>query len=115
MMGPSHTVTPSSALRRLLLDHQIMCSPDCCKGHAFQITAGSIARWLEWERIDRSREIGEEIGSIKAGLQWAEGQVFLAARGLESGWSMGEFQAFWGCLEAAFKLAVEARERGDGG
>jgi hypothetical protein len=115
MIGYSHTVTPSPTLRRLLLDHRIWCNPDCCKGEAFQITAGSIARWLEGERIDRSGELAEEIGCIKAGLPRSEGQIFLAARGMESGWSVGDFRAFWGCLEAAFALAVGARERDDEG
>jgi hypothetical protein len=104
-------VTMSPALRRLLLDHQSWCTADCCKERAFRFTEDSIARWLGFERIDRAREIVEEIAKVKADVQRTTGRIFMAARGLESDWVADDFKAFWGRLERAFTLAVESREK----
>jgi hypothetical protein len=55
--------------------------------------------------------VSEEIGKIKAELQQARGQVFLAVRGLESDWGADDFRTFWCRLESVFRLAVEAHKR----
>jgi len=111
MKSPSHTVTLSSALRRLLCDHQIVCSADCCKSLAFQLSEGSIARWLNAQRIDRTREIAAEIEGVEAGVRGVVGRVVLAVRGLESEWDVEEFRAFWEQFLAAYTVAVVARQR----
>ena len=104
-----HTVVLSPALRRLLLDLQTWCSADCCKGDAFGISEAPISRWLEGERIDRAREIAEEIAKIEGDLQQAEGRIVLAARGLESDWDKTAFRAFWERFAVAFTSAVSVR------
>ena len=105
-----HRVELSSALRRMLHDRQIFCTPDCCKERAFEITEGTIARWLEGERIDRTRELAEEIGRIARDLRRCEGRIFLTARDLESGWDLDDFRAFWEHLETTFASAILARD-----
>jgi hypothetical protein len=89
------------------------CTADCCKEGAFQITEGSIAHWLEQERIDRARDIAQEIARIQADLLSCTGLIFLAARGLESSWGADTFRAFWGRFEVAFTRAVEARAKAE--
>jgi hypothetical protein len=103
-------VALSPTLRRLLFDCQTWCKADCCKAEAFRFTERILTRWLEFERIDRSREIAAEIARIESELQHGEGQVFLAARGLESTWDLNAFRAFWKHLEEVFNAAVNARE-----
>ena len=109
MQHANHIVTTSPALRRLLLDCQEWCRADCCKERAFTITEVSIARWLRLERIDRSREVAEEIRQIGACLPRSHGWVFLAVRGVESDWRADDFRAFWCRLEAAFRSGVDAQ------
>jgi hypothetical protein len=104
-------VTASPALRRLLLDHRECCTADCCKEKAFRITEASIARWLGHERIDRTREMAEEIRRIHVDVQEVEGWVLFEARGLESEWGADAFRAFWGRLKSAFTRAVETDAR----
>jgi len=106
-----HRVAVSPTLRRLLLDCQMWCSADCCKANAFELTESAVTRWLRLEHLDRSQEVAEEIGRVRSELQQAVGQIFLAARDLESTWDTEAFKAFWGRLEAAVNSAVEARER----
>ena len=95
----------SPALRQLLISCHTFCSVDCCRVDAFEISEGSIERWLDLERIDRTSEIAAEIGRIKAELGQSEGEVMLTARGLESTWCVEEFQTFWDQLESAFSSA----------
>ena len=84
MRTPGYTIALSSALRRLLCDQQIFCSADCCKAWAFQVSGGSMSRWLTSERIDRTHEIAAEIEGIKVNIGDVEGSIFLATPGLES-------------------------------
>jgi hypothetical protein len=109
----NHTVVVSSALRRLLLDHQIFCSADCCKARAFQFTENSIARWVDFEHILRTEEMVAEIRRIGAALQDVSGQIILDARGLQSEWDSGAFRAFWNRFEATFLRALDSRQRAD--
>ena len=106
-------MTLSSALRRLLVELQTWCSADCCKGRAFSVSAAAVGRWLDGERIDRAREMAEEIARVGAGLSEAEERVALAARGLESGWAGAEFRAFWERFAQAFAAVVAARRGAD--
>jgi len=108
---PVQTVTLLSPLRRLLRDHQIFCAAHCCKEQAFGLTEGSITRWLDFERADRSREIAAEIDRVASDVQCAAGRIWLDSPGLESGWGADEFRAFWGRLQTTYARAVEAHER----
>ncbi len=110
MKTQKHNVVLSSALRRLLCDHQTVCSADCCKAMAFLINEASIARWLSFERIDRTSEIATEIASVEGDIRGAEGNIVLAARGLESEWSADEFRAFWNHFQATYVKATVTRQ-----
>lgn len=103
------TVTLATPLRRLLSDHQIFCSADCCRDWAFEITEASMSRWLESERADNSGEIAAEIDRVARDAQTAPGRVYLAVPGLESEWDAEQFRAFWEHLRATFWSAAEAR------
>ena len=109
----AHSVVLSPALRRLLLDLQTWCTADCCKGDAFRISEAAISRWLEGERIDRTRELAKEIAEIEGCLQQAEGRIALAVRGLVSDWDKVAFRAFWESFVVAFTSAVSVRKSAD--
>ncbi len=111
MIDVQHIVKISPVLGRLLMDCQTRCTADCCKEQAFMLTEDSISSWLGPERIDRNREVSEEIGKIKADLHKATGRVLLAARGLESYWRAADFRAFWCKLETIFTRSVATRTR----
>ncbi|MDB5350680.1 MAG: hypothetical protein JWN86_1927 [Planctomycetota bacterium] len=111
MKAPTHTVTLSPPLRRLLHDHQIFCSADCCRERAFEITEGSISRWLDSERTDRTAELAAEIHRVASDVQGASGCVYLAVPGLKSEWGGDQFRTFWGHLRSTYSLAAEARQR----
>ena len=106
------TVTLSSALRRLLCDHQISCSVDCCKARAFQLGEGSMSRWLTFERTDRTHEIAAEIERIQVNIRDVEGSLFLSAPGLESEWDISEFRTFWERFAWAYTAAMATYQKG---
>lgn len=108
MKTTAHTVTLSPTLRRLMVELQTWCSPDCCKARAFSISAEAVGRWLDGERIDRTPELAEEIAIIEAGLRQIEGPIDLAARDLGSTWNGAEFKAFWQAFAEAFRSAFAA-------
>ena len=113
MEDPAYTVVLSSFLRRLLCDRQVFCSVDCCKEHAFQLTEGSIGRWLDFERTDRTREIAAEIKEVASASRHVSGRIIMAVRGLESVWNAEQFREFWGRFQGAYTLAVESRQQSD--
>jgi hypothetical protein len=113
MKTTAHTVALSPALRRLLVELQTWCSADCCKGRAFGVSAAAVGRWLDGERIDRTRALAEEIVSVEGGLSEAGRRVALDARGLGSEWEAAEFRAFWERFALAFASAVAARRVAD--
>jgi hypothetical protein len=109
MKTSAHTVALSPALRRLLVELQTLCRADCCKERAFGISAAAVDRWLAGERINRTRELAEEVGRVGRDLPEVEERVTLTVRGLESNWDVAEFQAFWEQFAAAFASAIVAR------
>lgn len=111
MNRPAFNLVLSSPLQQLLIHCQINCTADCCRANAFQISADMIARWLEFDRVDRSSELAYEIQRVKELLDQSEGDVVLATRGLESSWPAGELKAFWGRLESAFASAVSKKTK----
>lgn len=113
MSGSRSNVAFSSALRRLLCDHQTFCSVDCCKGRAFHLSESSILRWLDFERIDRRQEIAREIERIEAEIRGLEGHITLAARGLRSEWDADDFRAFWTQFRVAYGWAIASPQRRD--
>ena len=112
METPRHIIVLSSALRRLLCDHQIFCSADCRKARAFQLVEGSMARWLSFERTDRTHEIASEIEHIRANIRDVGGGIFLAASGLESEWDLSEFRIFWERFGEAYTAGAAAHQEG---
>jgi hypothetical protein len=102
----NQNVDLSPALMQLLTSCHTFCSVDCCRADAFEISEGIIARWLDLDRVDRTGEIAAEIEQIKGVLDQSEGEIILAARGLESTWPNEEFQTFWDRLESAFSSAL---------
>jgi hypothetical protein len=100
----------SPTLRRMLIECQTWCTADCCKARAFSLTESTIGHWLGYERVDRTRELAEEIARLGAELGHARGQVVLSVRGLESTWGVEEFRAFWQDVEVAFSAAVARRD-----
>jgi hypothetical protein len=104
-------VVISSSLRQLLIHCHTVCSVDCCRGSAFQISEAMIRRWLDLDRIDRSAELANEISRVRSLLTQQEGEVILVARDLESTWPVNEFKDFWNQLENSFLLAMRGRAR----
>lgn len=100
------TVTTSAALRRLLLHCQTQCTADCCKENAFDLSKRSIEEWLAYERIDRSKAIGEEMATIADLLRKATGRLVLDVRDLRSDWKADRLLAFWQVLLGNFALAT---------
>jgi hypothetical protein len=70
-----------------------------------------MARWLTSERPERTREIAAEIERIEADIRDVEGNIFLAAPGLESEWEASEFRAFWQQFGMAYTAAAAANRQ----
>lgn len=113
MKTATHIVALSPTLRRLLVDIQTWCSADCCQDQAFDVSANAVGRWLDGERIDRTRELYEEVATIENDLPEEDGDVVLDARGLASGWKVTDFRSFWRRFKVAFASAVAARSPAD--
>ena len=108
-----HTIPVSPTLRRLLMHCETECMADCCGARAFDITAQRISLWLQAERIDRGRELAEEIRSIRKSLDPEAGKVLLDSRDLRSEWYAQDFGhhlgfiPFWTRFEEAFTSSYE--------
>jgi hypothetical protein len=111
MTRTANTLTVSPALRQLLIHCHTFCNVDCCRADAFDISEGIIARWLEFERVDRTSDLAADIQRIKMLIDQSEREVILAARDLESAWPADDFKAFWHRLQASFTSALNTAGR----